>query len=122
RERARQARMELARDGVEDAARIGEAHLGLLRMDVHVDEVRRDLDPDDADRIPSSVEHRAIRVRDRAREQAIAYVTSVDEEREAGRSRARALGRTEHRFDAQRTALGLDLRKRLARQRGAGAI
>ena len=63
--------MELAREGVDDAARVGEADLGLLRVDVHVDQVGRQLEVDDADRVAAGLEHRAVGLRDGAGEGAV---------------------------------------------------
>ncbi len=91
--------MKLARQRVEDAARVDEAHLGFLRMNVHVDELVREIEVDDTERITPPFEHRAVRLRDGARERSVANGAAVDEEMEAGRAGARALGGAEVRFD-----------------------
>jgi hypothetical protein len=76
-------------------AGVREPHLGLLRVDVDVDELGRQLEVHDADRVAAGLEHRTVRVGDRARDRAIVDRAAVHEEPQARRAEARALGQAQ---------------------------
>jgi hypothetical protein len=61
-------------------AAVGEAHLGLLRVDVHVDQLRRQIEEHGADGVAARLEHAPVREGDRAGERAIAHVAAVHED------------------------------------------
>ena len=94
--------MQLARHGVEQRPRVGEADLGLLRVDVDVHVRRRDLDVHDAHRVPAGLEDRAVGLRDGARERPVAHRASVDQEVQRGGARARTLRGRQVRLELHR--------------------
>ena len=107
RERVRQGRVELARHRVEDAARVGEAHLRLLRVHVDVDHLRRQRDVHDPDRVPPRLEDRPVRLRHGARQLPVLHRATVHEDVQRDGAGARTLGRREVRLDVHRATLTL---------------
>ena len=83
-------------------------------MNVDVDELVREVEVDDADRIAARLKDAAISEGDRAREGAIAHRAAVDEDREPGGAGAGSLGSGDEGLDAERAALAAAGRELLA--------
>ncbi len=109
-------------EGVADGAPVVESDLRLLRVDVDVDDLRRKVEVDDANRVPAGLEHAAVGEGDAAREGPVAHGTPVDEEEEVGGAGARALGAGEVGLDAEGAALAEAGGEGLAGEHGAGAL
>ena len=62
-----------------NAARIAKAHFDLLRVHVHVDAARIELEPQHVRRHPVVMQHVAIRLAKRVRQDTIAHEAAVDE-------------------------------------------
>jgi hypothetical protein len=110
------------RDRVERRARVGEAHLELLRVHVHVDDARIEREMERACRETAGRQHAAVGVRDRAGERVIAHWTTIDEQVQAGRAGSRALRRAQGRFDPYAVDSVFEAGQRLADEHALGAL
>jgi hypothetical protein len=68
-------------------------------MYVHVDQLRRQVDVNDAARVASALEHTAVRLGDRYQNGSLSHRPTVDQNREPAGAGARLLGPRKKRFD-----------------------